>query len=98
MAQSDWGKRDRQWKERGSVCRNLFGLTDGLGGRNSKTPPPHAPICIRVPTAACGAVSPGKEKYVAWNFPFGLAVEDPPATRSNRQSRDGRHSVSHRLV
>ena len=48
MAQSDWGKRDRQWKERGSVCRTLFGLTDGLGGRNSKNATaPRSPINAR---------------------------------------------------
>ena len=50
------GKRDRQWKERGSVCRTLFGLTDGLGGRNSKNAtaprsPVNDPKCIRVPAA-----------------------------------------------
>ena len=41
-------------KVRGPVCRTLFGLTDGLGDRNSKNAPPHAAHkrqkWVRVPT------------------------------------------------
>ena len=37
-AEENWGNKAplRKGKERGSVCRTLFGLTDGLGSRNSK--------------------------------------------------------------
>jgi hypothetical protein len=34
-------------EERGSVCRTLFGLTDGLGGRNSKNATPTLPVNAR---------------------------------------------------
>jgi hypothetical protein len=42
-----------QWKERGSICRTLFGLADGLGGRNSKNAT--APRCSQ--TQATGSRS-----------------------------------------